>query len=235
MNLSQLETAVANEFGLSVSSEKTVIDSAINRAVQRVLEDTHCYVQRTDFSDFDGTHDDWDMSSSGMLEIVELYLTSVDEVRYALQRVSVPEIIEQRRLGLPTGTPASIYAVTGMNLLMFWPTPSATDVLSVYHVPLPTALASGTDDPSSTSPTNFGGVPEVLHEAIFLYACSTLASYDDDQTSAQGQRYRDWYDKEITRYQKILRKRGGSRNARARVNEKRTRRPFHRNDVYPPQ
>ena len=43
MNLSQFETAVAGEFGLSTTNEKTTIDNAINRAVQRVLEDTHCY------------------------------------------------------------------------------------------------------------------------------------------------------------------------------------------------
>ena len=235
MNFGQLRTAVAAEVGLAATSdgtgnEQTQVDDAINRAVQRVLEDTRCYVVRTDFSSFDGTDDDWDLSNSGILDVVELYLTSSGGTRYTLERVSVTDIIEKRRTGVPSNSPVSAYAVSGLNLIMFWPPPSSTDVLSVYNVPTPTALASAGDDPSLTA---FAGIPEILHEAIFLYACARAASYDDDQSSAQGQRYLTLYTAEIARYQKIERRRGGARNARARVNEKRIRRPFHDNSVYP--
>lgn len=229
MNLTQLETAVANELGLSVSTEQTIIDSAINAAVQRVLEDTRCYVVRTDFADFDGTSGDWDMTPSDILDVVDMFITS-GGVRYTLDRVSVEDLNERRRQGIPSGSPVMAYAVSGLNLLMFWPTPGASDTLSVYNVPVPTDLAAPTDDPSDPA---FAGVPAILHKAIQYFACSELASYDDDQTSAQGQRYRDWYDKEIVRYEKIARRRGGARNARAIVNEKRIRRPFHDNSIYP--
>jgi hypothetical protein len=231
VNLLQFEVAVSNETGLSATDEKQEIDDALNVAVQRVLEDTHCFVKRVDYTGFDGTSVDYTLDST-ILEIEEIYLTS-GGTRYALERVSVPGLIEKRRVGLPGGSPTSHYAVTGANLMMFWPAPGANDTLTVYEVPTPTALSGPTDDPSSTSPTNFGGIPQILHEAIFFYACSRAASYDDDQTSAQGQRYRDWYDKEIVRYRTILRKKGGDRNARAVVNDKRRRRPFHTNDVYP--
>jgi hypothetical protein len=113
---------------------------------------------------------------------------------------------------------------------MFYPAPGTGGTLTVYHVPTPTALSASGDDPSVAAN---GGVPQILHEAIKWYACSIAASYDDDQTSAQGQRYRDWYKEEITRYREILRKRGGTRNARAVVNDKRRRRVGHTNDVYP--
>jgi len=229
VNLLQFETAVANETGLSATDEKTTIDDALNVAVQRVLEDTHCYVKKTDYTGFDGVSGDYTLDAA-ILDIVELYLTSSSATRYALARVSVSELIERRRVSVASGSPTSFYAVTGDNLMMFWPGPGTGDTLSVYSVPVPTALSVATDDPSTNAN---GGVPQILHEAIFFYACSRCASYDDDQTSAQGQRYSDWYDKEITRYHKILREKGGDRNARAIVNEKRRRRAFHTNDIYP--
>lgn len=230
MNLSQFETAVANELGLSTTNEKTTIDDAINQAVQRVLEDTHCYVKETDYTGWDGTSLNYTLDAA-ILDIVEVQLTSTG-VTYPLERLSIIDILERRRTGQPSGSPTRFYAVSGANLLLFYPAPGANDTLVTYYVPVPTALSAGTDDPSTTT---LGGVPTILHEAIFLYACSKLASYDDDQTSSQGQRYRDWYKEEITRYREILRKRGGTRNARAVVNEKRRRRVFHDNSIYPGQ
>lgn len=229
MNLGQFETAVSNELGLNTTNEKTTIDDALNQAVQRVLEDTHCYVKRTDYTgNWDGSSQDFTLDAA-ILDIVEVQLTSTG-VTYPLERLSIIDILERRRTGQPSGSPTRFYAVSGANLLMFYPAPGSNDTLTVYNVPVPTAMSSGTDDPSSTT---YGGVPTILHEAIFLYACAKLASYDDDQTSAQGQRYRDWYDKEIVRYREILRKRGGTRNARAVVNDKRRRRVNHDNSVYP--
>lgn len=228
MNLSQFETACANELGLSASNEKTTIDDAINVAVQRVLEDTHCYVKQIDYTGWDGTSQDYTLDAA-ILDIEEVQLSSTG-VTYPLERLSIIDILEKRRLGQVSGSPTRFYAVSGANLLMFYPAPGAADTLIAYVIPVPTALANSSDDPSNTT---YGGVPQILHRAIFYFACSDLASYDDDQTSAQGQRYRDWYDKEITRYKEILRKRGGTRNARAVVNSKRKRGPYHTNDIYP--
>jgi hypothetical protein len=228
MNLSQFETAVAAELGLSTTDEKTVIDDAVNQAVQRVLEDTHCYVKETDYSGWDGTSQNYTLDAT-ILDIVEVQLTSTG-VTYPLERLSIIDLLERRRTGQTSGSPTRYYAVSGGNLLMFYPAPGTGDTLVVYHVPIPTAMSGATDDPSTNT---FGGVPQILHEAVFFYACSRLASYDDDQTSAQGQRYRDWYKEEITRYREILRKRGGTRNARAVVNDKRRRLARHTNDIYP--
>jgi hypothetical protein len=228
VNLGQFETAVAAELGLSTTDEKTVIDDALNQAVQRVLEDTHCYVKETDYTGWDGTSQNYTLDAT-ILDIIEVQLTSTG-VTYPLERLSIIDLLERRRSGQTSGSPTRYYAVSGGNLLMFYPAPGTGDTLVVYNVPIPTAMSGSTDDPSTNT---FGGVPQILHEAVFFYACSRLASYDDDQTSAQGQRYRDWYDKEITRYREILRKRGGTRNARAVVNDKRRRRAHHTNDIYP--
>ena len=221
--------------GLSATDEKTQIDKAVNTARDRVLIDTGCYITSesitvstmTAVTSLNGTVTDYQLPVE-VLEITDMYMeTSGWNPR--LDRVSVPDLIEHRRMSMPADSPTQIYALAGANLLMFWPLPSTTDVLEMYYVPVPTDLSADTDDPSTLT---LGGIPKQLHEAIFLYACSKLASADDDQTSAQGQRYLDDYDKELMRYHKLLRKRGGIRNQRAVVNDKRRRQRFHDNSTY---
>lgn len=231
--LLSLETAVSNETGLHAVDEKTTIDDALNVAVQRVLEDTHCYITSenvlvSSLTALGAVAGDYTLPPE-ILEISELYVTSGGTI-YPLERVGELELIENRLVAQPTGTPSMFYAVSGANMLMMWPTPAPTDTLTIYYVPVPTALSGPTDDPAVAAN---GGVPQYLHEAIFFYACSRCASYDDDQTSAQGQRYRDWYDAEIKRYRTLIRKRGGKRNARAVVNGKRRHRAYHDNSIYP--
>jgi hypothetical protein len=227
--LLQFETSVSNETGLSlnISAEKQTVDDAINVGVQRVLEDTHCYVISAALTGFDGTSADFSIDAS-ILEVVELWFTS-GGTSYPLEHLSVADLVRRRLYSSSSSTPL-YYAVGGANLLMFYPTPPVGATLNVYYVPIPTALSSPTDDPADTT---HGGVPQILHEAIFYHACRRVASYDDDQSSAQGQRYSDWYDKEMERYRGIIRKRGGARNARAVVNDKRRLGRYHDNSVYP--
>lgn len=165
---------------------------------------------------------------STILEVVDLYLSS-GGTNYRLERISVPDLVERRRLGSPSSGPTMVYALAGANLLKFWPTLASGDVIHADYIPVPNALSSTADDPSTAT---LGGIPLQLHEAVELYACYKGASYDDDQSSAQGQRYLDLYDKEITRYKKLLRRRGGERNPRAVVNDVKRRRPYHSNDIY---
>lgn len=193
--------------------------------MQRVLEDTHCYVTSATLTSFDGTSADFTLDAT-ILEIVDLWFSGGLEPP---ERLSIPDLDRRRIVAAPSSTP-TYYSLAGANLLMFYPTPPASATLNLYYVPIPTALSGPTDDPSSTT---YGGVPAILHEAIFYHACRRAASYDDDQSSAQGQRYSDWYDKEITRYKDIIRKRGGDRNARAVVNDRRRRGRYHDNSVYP--
>jgi hypothetical protein len=154
VNLTQFETACANELGLSVTNEKTTIDDAINVAVQRVLEDTHCYVKETDYTGWDGTSQNYTLDSA-ILEIVEVQLSS-SGVTYPLERLSIIDLLERRRQGQTSGSPVRYYAMSGANLLMFYPAPGTGDTLVVYVVPVPTALSGSTDDPSSTT---YGGIP----------------------------------------------------------------------------
>lgn len=241
MTLGDLRTAVANEIGLDadadgIGSECPQVDGWLNEAVTRVLMDTGCYVTSesltvsslTAVSSLGGAVVDYTMPTE-VLEIVDLYLVN-SGTNYRLDRVGVPDLVERRRVSLPGNTPAQVYALAGADLLMFWPLPSSSDVLELYYIPVPTAMSASGDDPSSTT---FGGIPKQLHYAIEFWAESRAASYDDDQSSAQGQRYQQMYTQELSRYRKFLRERGGIRNQRAVVNDKRRRRAFHDPSIYP--
>lgn len=232
---------VGHELGVDSAAdgsgtEQTDVDNWIQLALERVLMDTGCYVTSESFSvsslsavsSLSGAVTDYLMPAE-VLEIVGLYIQSAG-TNYRLERVSVPDVIEQRRISAPLNSPTQVFALAGADLLMFWPFPSSTDTIELYYIPVPAALSASGDDPATASK---GGIPTQLHRAIFYWACAEGASYDDDQTSAQGQRYRDDYDKEITRYHKFLRLRGGKRNARAVVNSGRNNRRYHDNSIYP--
>lgn len=230
MTLAQLRTFVAAELGLDANADGTgtecpLVDEAINKGVVRVLQDTHCYVAAASLTGFNGTTGDYALDAS-ILEIEELYFTGAT---YLMERVSQPALLRKRLVAQPSSSPVLYYALAGANMLQFYPTPSTTDTLNIYYVPAPAALSASSDDPSTVS---LGGIPIQLHEAIEFYACFKGGSYDDDSSSAQGQRYHDLYDKELIRYTKLLRRKGGQRNARASVNDSRRRNRLHDNSVY---
>lgn len=241
MTFGDLRTAVAQELGLDAladgtGTENTQVDQWINRGVERVLMDTGCYVTSesltvsslTAVTSLGGTVTDYQFPTE-ILEITAMYIQSSSGIGPALKRVAVPDLVDMRRLSLPTGSPVTSYALAGADLLMFWPSPASTDVIEMYYIPIPTALSASGDDPSTA--TN-GGIPKQLHLAIKWWACVEGASYDDDQSSAQGQRYMDWYNQELSRYHKFMRLRGGKRNQRAKVNSPGRPRAFHTNDIY---
>lgn len=193
-----------------------------------MLEDTECYIQETQYTGFDGSSTDYTIDS-GILEVKDMYLIS-QSINYRLERVTLDELIERKRMSTPVGQPTMFFAVNGENMLQLWPAPGTADQLMVYYVPVPTALSATGDDPSTTS---LGGIPSYFHLAIIYWACARAGSYDDDASSAQGQRYVQLYQEEITRARKHMRKRGGNRNERAIPNDVKRRRAFHDNSIYP--
>lgn len=148
--------------------------------------------------------------------------------------VGVDELLRLRAAGVSAGAwPASYYAVQG-NLLMVYPTPSAADTITIYCTPRPTAMSAGTHDPSSAT---YGGIPSEFHPAIERYALWKLGSADDDQSSAQGERYRIEYEGSdgTGGWVKTIRKYANAKGKppRAIVNAHRRRRAYHDNSIWP--
>jgi hypothetical protein len=133
------------------------------------------------------------------------------------ERVSVEELLWRRAYPVDTSFPASAYAFAG-NTLMVYPTPSAADTITVYYVPRPTTLSTGSDSPDE--------IPAEHHIAVEMYALWRLASMNDDQSSGQGERYRLLYEGQdgdtgmLARIRRDVNRKGG-RHGRAQLNPSR--------------
>lgn len=157
--------------------------------------------------------DDYTLDTAILL-VKEAFSTAAGE-NGRLTQVSPSELLEMRMAGgTATSGAAMYYAVNGANLFMVYPTPaSSADTVTFYYVPRPTTLASGADIPSE--------IPAEHHPAIEFYALWRLASYDDDQSSGQGERYREQYSEWVRKARKYISMKGNVRLPRATVGRRR--------------
>lgn len=190
--LTTLQGNVAGRLGLNnvvaaSGGDRDYITGWLNEGVIDVLRRTHCYVKEAAMT-MTANVSDFTLDAA-ILAIDELYVTSGGQ-GYPLEPRPARSVIRMR-LSSTTSSPCRYYALLGNNLLTFYPTPSANDTLTVFYVPRPTAMSSGSDDPSSTT---FGGIPSEYHPAVECYAMWKAAAYKKDQASAQGERYRIEYE-----------------------------------------
>ena len=224
--LSEMQVEVVEEIGsINVTDDATKINRHLNRGVRHVLRQTRCY--QTSQSVTPGASANYTLASS-VLSVIDMYFVVGNESQL-LNRVTVPELNRMRAMSASTASPASHYAMAGASTVMFWPTPSASDSLTMIYVPVPTALSGASDDPSSAS---LGGIPVDYHELIVWYACWQLARFDDDASSDYGQKYKDQLDEGIKRAKRELAEKGGEIIPRS-VLGPRHRRFRRANDIYP--
>lgn len=223
--LAQFRTRVSAKLGLdntSGSNEQSLIDSWVNEGIVDILMETQVYVVEAT-SNLTAGQSDYTLDTNTLI-IKDLFVTS-NSVQYTLEKVSPDYIIQLRAAtSIPTG-PARFYAINGANNLMIYPTPQAGDVLTFWYVPRPTALQNIGDDPSSTS---LGGIPTEWHKAIELWALWQGGDYVDDDSSQQGERYRNEYELWLKRVKKERSYKGGRRLGA--VIPGRRKRPFQPHD-----
>ncbi len=221
--LTTFRAAVAHKIGslsASDSNDQALIDEWVNQGVTDVMLRTGIKVVADTVSLSAGVGDY--TLDTDILAIREMVVTSAGD-DYNLTQVTPHEIRRWRRGLSGTGSPVYRYAVEGANLLMVYPTPSSADVLTVYYVPRPATLTSGSDSPTE--------IPTEFHKAVEYYALAEAADWDDDSSSAQGQRYWDMYEREIGKAKRSKLTRGGARLPTAFLARRRWVR--HREDVYP--
>jgi hypothetical protein len=106
------------------------------------------------------------------------------------------------------------------DILRIQPTPEADGEVDVWAVIRPQKMTLDGDSPSAEQ---FGAIPEEYHDAIFLYACWHGSSYADDDSGANGERYRALYEGpdgrggKIQAIKSLVNRRGTSRGPRRRV------------------
>jgi len=214
--LTQLRTNVSAVLGLdnAAAGDQPQIDFYANEAVRKTLIDTKCYVTSQTLTP--GANEDYTLATS-VLEIVDWTTTSSGST-YPLERVSVAEILRMRRATAGTGTPTRFYALAGHNTVMFYPTPAAADTFKTYYIPLPTEATTGSHDFATAT---YGFIPVELFNCLENYVLWKMADLDDDASSEMGDRYHALYEASVQQGRRHLRRKGGYKLARGKVNPSR--------------
>ena len=208
MDLADIRNEVSRIIGLDTTAagtDETLVDAWANEAVIDILLETRCYVSSATTS---LTVDEGDYTlDSDILHVVDVHLTS-GGVRYRLKQVAPQQLLDMRVTDNgEAASPISHFAVAGSNLLMVYPIPSSADSMTLYYVPRPTVMSTGTNDPSTTT---YGGIPSEFHRAIVKYVEAEAADYMDDQTSQQGDRYRADYGRWLGKIHKYVNQKGNT-------------------------
>lgn len=208
MDLADIRNEVSRVIGLddtAAGTDEQLVDAWANEAVIDILLETRCYVASAT-SDLTADQGDYTLDSA-ILHVVDVHLTS-GGVTYRLKQVSPQVLLDMRVSGnAEAASPVSHFAVVGSNLLMVYPIPSTADEMNIYYVPRPTAMSTGTNDPSTTT---YGGIPSEFHRAIVKYVEAEAADYRDDQTSQHGDRYRADYQRWLTKIHKAVNQKGNT-------------------------
>ncbi len=186
--------------------DETMVDEFLNQGVVDFLLQTRCNVNCADLTTTAGS---WKYTLPvSMLSVLEL--NSEDDT---IDRTTPSELLRMRRNSSSTGDP-SFYALAGNDLLMLAPTPGSIVTLELLYVPRPTAMTTGTHDPSVET---YGGIPSEYHKAIETYALWQAGDYSDDSSSAVGSEYRKLYLELVREYKRAIRRKGGRSLGRVRM------------------
>lgn len=223
MNLTQMRTEVAAKLSLDTTNaaELALIDQWLNDGVAHVVGETESKVAIATAS-LSAGQGDYELDTN-ILRILWIQAGSSGGQNAEFEQVGPSEILRRRLNAASSSSPSYLYAVDGSNMLMVYPVPASADTLTFRYVPRPATLTVGSDTPTE--------IPAEFHKLVVLYALVHGGDYDDDQTSAQGERYEQNLERGITRMRSRLNKKRGRRMARAVVS--RRRRVPHRNDTYP--
>src|SRR3972149_8780859 len=138
-------SAIIGLTGTAAGDEQTLIDGWVNEAQEQVLLKTHCKVGTATMALTSGT-DDYTLDS-GILSILDLYNT-VSTTDYPLIRLTTQDLLSYRMNQPSSPTPAHSPGPQAATLMLY-PTPGSGETLTIFYVPRPTAMTTGTHTPDS--------------------------------------------------------------------------------------
>ena len=217
MDLDAFRTQIEAKLSLSTddTTELALIDGWANDAVAYIVGETACNVGDATAA---LTADEGDYD----LDTAVLRLLWVDNGERELEQVNVTDLRRLRLNGASAMTAPMVYALDGSSRLRVYPTPTTAGTLNITYVPRPATLVNGDDVPTE--------IPAEFHRLVPLYMLWQGGDYDDDQSSAQGVRYKNDLDEGIKEMRAQLSRKKGRRLPRAAVTRRRVRLQ-HRNDV----
>lgn len=199
-------TQVANETGLSATSDLTVIVSALNRALRRILSQTYCY--RTSGSITGAGSADVSLATlTGLLKIQSVQRVDSSGYYGDLHHASVEEVLNSRPQSVPT-----MYAYDGGTLYLDG-TLATNESVFVRFVKGATALANG----GAESTITVQGIPAEFHEDLLatLAVALLMEGYEGDEQRAAY--YRSLATDTLERFKVFLRERRGDNGMNSRA------------------
>lgn len=211
---------------INVTDQATELGEFANEAVRDVLLRTGVKVA-TGTITLTANQGDYTLDDE-VLAIKHAYLDGATS-DYLLTQISTAELIE-RRVYATTGSSDGpwYYALEGTDLFRVSPTPSAAATINITYVPKPTEMSSDAHDPSAVL---YGGIPVEFHPVLIDFMCWKAASYDDDASSGQGERYRGYYEEGLKRIRRYVNGKGGVKLPPARVGRRRRLRDVPSRDI----
>lgn len=202
MTLADLIRHIGLEFGLdqnAASDEYNLMVDWANDAVLDVLLSTRCHLS---FGDQTLTIGQGDYVQDATILAVDARTITANT--FPVQLVTLEDIYAARR-GVASSDYVMRLAFEG-DLMMVWPTPSTAVTIRYVYVPKPTAMTSGSHDPSNTT---YGGVPSWAHTALLSYMRWRAASYDERKVPHTPIDYSSFYQDELKKVRRRLRRIGG--------------------------
>lgn len=150
-----IQSAVIQKARLDSTLDLAKVKDWINQAYAEVCVETEANVSSATMALTAGTGSY--SLPSGIARIKQMILTpaGASQAQPPLIRTTLDEILMRRQSGgdvQNAGDYVTHYAVVGLNQFEVWPTPAAADVITVWLVALPTALAADGNVPILQEP-----------------------------------------------------------------------------------
>lgn len=198
----------ALELGLDqtvAGEEQLLMIDWADEAVRDVLMETRCTIT-TATPSLTASLGDYSWATligSSFLEILNIQGTYAGNKR-KLSRVSIEDILD-RRLATAANDVPRYFAAEGDTFLIY-PAPGSGVTLTVYYIKQPTAM--DTDARDFTTAT-YGGIPIYAAHAVLQYMLWRGARHDEKRVPHTPAQYRQFYDDELKRVRKRVRRSGG--------------------------
>lgn len=218
MNLATFRARVSGAIGVDNtdgSSEQALTDGWVNEAVVQFLVRTKAHARLASVA-VTADQGDYEFDTDILAMRAAWIEPAGGQQEIPLRECSPEEIVNYRRYQGVVGDPsARLFALQGSNVLMLFPAPASnSDVLNLYYVPRPAALAASADSPAATAN---GGIPEEFHPVLENYVKWKAAEYANNGPSQLGQMWKAEWEAGLVQVRVANAKRGGLNTQRVRI------------------
>lgn len=215
MTAQELLLHVGKSIGLDSSgavnaTEQTFLLDWLNEALQQFLLETKVKVESQTVNLTVG-YNDYELPSD-VLVVNQVEVTTTDGQVIPLAPIDPEEMLWRRRY--PGAIPIRYYSMQGANLLMLYPTPTESDIVTMYYVPYPTAVTSSN---WTSDIQTLAGIPSQFHHIVEYWVLFRAGDFSDDASSQNGMSYFQLWQLEVKKARGKIRRIQGRKRPFARA------------------